>query len=84
MNAILNETREQILRDLVNNHVIELINPPGPEHRRDFINSMPTLLLFKERGSIGLATHYVLAEKWWHLSFAQLVLIRRKYEQTCY
>lgn len=84
MTTIIDATRRQIIDDLIMNGTLKRIEPENPELREKFISSMPPMLLFRKRGAAGYATHYVLAEKWWHLKFAQLVMVRRCYEQVCW
>jgi hypothetical protein len=84
MSHILDATVAQLVNELVTEHIVNPIEPEGKEHRAKFINSMPTLLLFRRRGMVGIATHYVLKDRWQDLRFAQMILIRRLYEQVCF
>lgn len=63
---------------------IKEINPPGREHRREFINTHETMLLFKVRGETGIATHYILVKEWYLLSFNQMKEVRQKYQQVVF
>lgn len=75
---------EAILDDHTSICHLPRIQPAGKEHRREFINKMPKLLLFRVRGAIGIATHFMLLTDWQSLSFRQVVKVRQNYEQVCY
>ncbi len=43
---------------------------------------MTTLLLFRKRGTLGFATHYIMCEEWWRLTYQQFKEVRTEFEQV--
>jgi hypothetical protein len=62
--------------------MLKIIEHNEPNMRQAFLHNHTPNLLFRKRGCLGIATHFIEVDDWVHLTYQQMLEIRTDYEQT--